>query len=108
MDYSHPGSSVHGILQARTLEWVAIPFSRGSSQPKDRTQVSYIAGIFTFWVTRKAMQENWSGLFPTQGSNLCLLNTSPELQADSLSLSSLYIQKYSENSLLIKKLLVLK
>ena len=38
MDWN-PGSSVHGILQARILEWVAIPFSRGSSQPRDRTQV---------------------------------------------------------------------
>ena len=44
MDCSLPGSSVHGILQARILEWVAIPFSRGSSQPRDRTQVSCIAG----------------------------------------------------------------
>ena len=35
MDYSPPGSSVHGILQARILEWVAKPFSRGSSQPRD-------------------------------------------------------------------------
>ena len=46
MDYSLPGSSVYGILQARILEWVAIPFSRGSSQPRDRTWVSYIAGRF--------------------------------------------------------------
>ena len=37
MYYSLPGSSVHGILQARVLEWVAIPFSTGSSKPKDRT-----------------------------------------------------------------------
>ena len=44
MDYSPPGSSVHGILQARILEWVAISFSRGSSRPRDRTQVSHIAG----------------------------------------------------------------
>ena len=36
MDYSSPGSSVHGILQARILEWVAIPFSRGSSQPRGK------------------------------------------------------------------------
>ena len=43
MDYSPSGSSVHGILQARILEWVAIPFSRGSSWPRDQTQVSYIA-----------------------------------------------------------------
>ena len=46
MDCSLPGSSVHGILQARILEWVAVPFSRGSSQPRDRTQVSHIAGRF--------------------------------------------------------------
>jgi len=40
--------TVHGILQARILEWVAVPFSRGSSQPRDRTQVSHIAsGFFT-------------------------------------------------------------
>ena len=46
MDCSPPGSSVHGILQARILEWVAIPFSSGSSQPKDQIQVSCIAGGF--------------------------------------------------------------
>ena len=44
MDCSQPGSSVHGIFQARILEWVAISFSRGSSQPRDWTQVSRIAG----------------------------------------------------------------
>ena len=56
MDYT-----VHGILQARTLDWVAFPFSRGSSQPRDQTQVSYIAGgFFTSWVTREA-QEYESG-----------------------------------------------
>ena len=43
-DCSLPGSSVHGIFQARILEWVAISFSRGSSQPRDRTQVSCIVG----------------------------------------------------------------
>ena len=46
MDCSPPGSSVHGILQARTLEWVAIPFSREPSQPRDQTQVSY--SVITF------------------------------------------------------------
>ena len=40
MDYRPPGSSVHGILHARILEWVAIPFSRRSSQPRDQTQSS--------------------------------------------------------------------
>ena len=43
MDYSPPGTSVHGILQARILEWVAMSFSRGSPQPRDQTQVSWIA-----------------------------------------------------------------
>ena len=53
MDCSLPGSSVYGILQARILEWVAIPFSRGSFQPSDRTRVSCIAGrFFTVWVTQ--------------------------------------------------------
>ena len=46
MDCSPPGPSVHGILQARIREWVAIPFSRGSSQAKDQTQVFHIAGRF--------------------------------------------------------------
>ena len=43
-DCSPPGSSVHEILQARILEWVAISFSRGSSRPRDETWVSYTAG----------------------------------------------------------------
>ena len=55
MDYSLPGSSVHGILQARIQEWVAIPFSREYSWPKDRTWVSCIIGkLFTIWATREA------------------------------------------------------
>ena len=55
---SLPGSSVHGILQARLLEWVAISFSRGSSWPRDRTQVSCIAGRhFNLWATREAYTE---------------------------------------------------
>ena len=52
MDYT-----VHGILQARILERVAFPFSRGSSQPRDQTQVSRIAdGFFTSWGTREAQE----------------------------------------------------
>ena len=55
MDCSLPGSSVHGIFQARVLEWAAISFSRGSSQPRDRTWVSFIAGRhFTIWATWEA------------------------------------------------------
>ena len=53
MDCSLPGSSVNGILQARILEWVAIPFSMGSSWLGDRTPVSLITGkFFTIWVTK--------------------------------------------------------
>ena len=54
MDYSPPGSSVHEISQARILEWVAIPFSRGSSQTRDGIWVSGIAGgFFTIWAARE-------------------------------------------------------
>ena len=50
-----PRPSVHGLLQTRILEWVGIPFPRGSSQPSDQTQVSRIAGrFFTSWATREA------------------------------------------------------
>ena len=75
--------TVHGILQARILEWVAMPCSRGSSQPGDQPQVSRIAGrFFTSWATREA-QEYWSGSpisspadLPDSGIEL----GSPELQ----------------------------
>ena len=52
VDGSLPGSSVHGILKTRILQWVAISFSRGSSRPRDRTWVSRIVGRrFTVWAT---------------------------------------------------------
>ena len=55
MDYSLPGSSVHGILQARILKWLTIPFSRGSSQSRDQSQVFGIAGrFFIVWATWEA------------------------------------------------------
>ena len=54
MDHSLPCSSIHGIFQARVLEWGAISFSRGSSQPRDWTWVSCIVGRrFTIWATRE-------------------------------------------------------
>ena len=56
MDCSPPGSSFHGTLQARILEWVTIPFSRGSSQPRGQNWVSCTAGrFFIVWVTRVAL-----------------------------------------------------
>ena len=61
MDCSLPASFVHGILQARILEWAAISFPRGSSWPRDRTQVSYIASrFFTIWATREAFAYMWN------------------------------------------------
>ena len=63
--------TVHGILQARILEWVAFPFSRGSSQPRDWTQVSRIAGgFFTSWTTKKAPLRVYYHL---NKSSLCFL-----------------------------------
>ena len=87
MDCSLPDYFVHRILKAWMLEGEAIPFSRGSSQPRDRTQVSRITGrFFTIWVTRE-IQEYWSGLpisslvdLPDPGIEL----GSPELQTGSL------------------------
>ena len=65
MDWSPPGSSVYGILQARKLELVAIPFSRGSSWPRDRTRVSRIAGrFFTAWATREVCYHTLLGKTP--------------------------------------------
>ena len=69
VDWSPPGSSIHGILQARILEWVAISFS-GSSQSRDWTQVSHIAGLcFTVWATSHFWKKTWPSIsnsdFPT-------------------------------------------
>ena len=60
MGCSLSGSSVHGIFQARVLEWIAISFSRGPSWPRNQTQVSRIAGRrFTVWATREAQKSNF-------------------------------------------------
>ena len=67
MDYSLPDFSVNGIFQARTLEWVAISFSRRSSQPRDQTQVSRIIGrCFTIWATRKVNSKELHVYFKLQ------------------------------------------
>ena len=69
MAYHLPASSVLKILQARILEWVASPFSRGSSSPKDWTWVSCIAGgFFTIWATREALLT----LYPSKKRQLYL------------------------------------
>ena len=62
MDWSPPGPFIHGIFQATILEWVAIPFFRGSSPPMHWTQVSCFAGkFFTVWSTREAWDKMGSG-----------------------------------------------
>ena len=63
MDCTLPDSLAHGILQARILEWVAILVSRGSSQTRDRTRVSCIAGrFFTVWATKEVLSSSCSEL----------------------------------------------
>ena len=81
MDCSLSGSSVLGILQARMPKWAAVSFSRGSSQPRDWTQVSCIAGrFFTVWATRQPKNTGvgslslLQGIFPIQESNQGLLH----------------------------------
>ena len=72
VDCSPPGSSIHGILQARILEWVAIFFSRGSSRPRDQTQVSRIAGRhFNLWATIKSWLKKKYNI-PKKTSNIYL------------------------------------
>ena len=59
VDCSQSGSSLHGILQARIVEWVAISFSKGSSRPRDQTWVSHIPGRrFNLWATREAQYDD--------------------------------------------------
>ena len=78
---------LYRILQARILEWVSFPFSRGSSQPRDQTQVSGIAsGFFSSWATREA-QDYWSGypiLSPRELPDPWIKPGFPALQEDSL------------------------
>ena len=74
MDCSPTGSSVRGILQARILEWVSMPSSRESSQPRDRSQVSRIAGrFFTVGATKEAQSpriQEWVAYLFSRGSSL--------------------------------------
>ena len=71
-DCSPPGSSIHGILQVRILEWVAISFSRGSSRSRNQTRVSRIAGgRFNLWATRDRTK-SWYNLSRKQWSLKCV------------------------------------
>ena len=76
VDCSLPGSSIHGILKARILKWVAISFSRGSSRSRNRTPISHIAGRrFTLWATREAYIYILVCICEFQTHNLSLLVT---------------------------------
>ena len=85
MDCSPPGSSVHGMLQARALEWVAMPSSRGSSRPRDQTCGScgsYIAGeFFTTEPPGEAQKENTIFLKLSETIALCTVTVSTNFQA---------------------------
>ena len=79
MDCSLPGSSIHGIFQARVLEWVAISFSRGSSWPRDRIPVSrVISRCFTVWATREVLVQG------RKRKNYCSIAMSSNLLSDLL------------------------
>ena len=89
MDCGLPGSSVRGILQARTPEWVVISASRGSSKPRDGTRVSCTAGrFFTMWATREAPNflEKWFTELKPQSV------TAPQEGTSTVHLSYLYAQ----------------
>ena len=76
-----PLYTIHEILQARILEWVAIPFSRGSSQPRDRTQASRIAGgFFTSWAIREALV-HYTHTVSSLGANYYLSDSYSPLNA---------------------------
>ena len=71
VNFSPPCSSIHGIFQARVLEWVAISFSRRSSGPRDWTQVSCTAGrFFTHWATREALMVQLINNLPAKQETL--------------------------------------
>ena len=93
MDCSLSGSSVHGILQARILEWVAISFSRGSSRPRDWTQVSCIASrLFTSEPPGKPLPLSGWQLFPGMLMSYCFQSTSSKDHENILKWGYRYLQ----------------
>ena len=110
MDFSPPGSSVHGILQASLLEWEAIPFPRESSLPRDWNWVSCIAGrLFTVWGTREAkLWHKWNKNRTMKWMKHSLLSEAPgKLNYDTNETKTMTKQKQTweniENSLVIAK-----
>ena len=108
---SPPGSSVHGILQARMLDWVAMSFSRGSSPLRDWTQVSCIEGkFFITWATRKALRNReWSNVgcderedWNRDGGFLGLSFSKNERYAGSLPVLRLFVDKMKKCQTVLK------
>ena len=107
-------SVTHVILQAKILEWVAFPFSRGSSQPRDWTQVSHTAGgFFTSWATREAKntgvvsQSLLQRIFPTPESKWDLLHCRQILYHTTLQILQFLLLKYYQMSLIFFLILFL-
>jgi len=91
MDGSSPGSSVHGTLRARKLEWAAVPFSMAPSQPRDQTQVSSIEGrFFTSWAPREAQYTRKNTAKFSTGPDMCMSVTLQEVITPSLVFLPLY------------------
>ena len=105
MDYSPPDSSVHG--SPRILEWVAIPFSRGPSQPSDQTQVSCIAGrFFIIWATREAhtwVQNRYRGEWRWHALEICVKWPKKWLLKDVKHACDEFYQNYFMHVRLVKK-----
>ena len=86
VDCCPSGSSIRGILQVRILQWVAISFSRGSSQPRDQTQISCIAGgFFTIWTAREVHTHTHTH---TPESLCCTVETNITVQINHTSIKS--------------------
>ena len=90
MDCSPPGSCVHGILQARILEWGAMPSSRGSSRPRDLTHISFVSSIGSGFFTISAIWEVPSiiKLISSTGKGLAVLLVAPDKRLDFSSLGA--------------------
>ena len=93
--YDATAYTIHGILQARMLEWVAFPFSRGSSQSRDWTQVSCIAGgFFTSWATREAHINPTQHVFSSAAE--CLRGPQPQNTSGAHSRHPSYHQDHKD------------
>ena len=110
VDCTPPGSSVHTILQARILEWVAISYSRGSSWPRNWTQVScFVGSLFTIWSTREAQNMKWLGktkIFLTLIA--FILGSEDSLNCFSRTWTSVFIFQVSTFPLIFLQVLFLK